>query len=530
MAKIADGVDWIHHCFSLTPDHFKAIVHGFKQECKDGLSTPSAIGLATMIPSYVTRLPTGNETGTYLALDLGGSTLRVSAVRLLGHGQVQVTEVRKLVSSSLRTSTADAFFDWIADNTSELLAQIPPQEEDRPVAMGVCWSFPLDQTSICKGTILRMGKGFLLADIEGQDLATLFHRAFRRKRINVVVTALVNDTIGTLVAHAYSNPNVRVGFIYGTGVNAAYPEKISRIIKLNVAEWQDASTEMLVNTEIDIFGSGRTYLPLTPFDRALDANHPQPGFQPYEKMMSGACLGELVRLIAVDLIQKRILFDGVVPPQLATPWQFQTANMSDIEGVSAEALPGKLQAILDLPSPPSDTHAALFLRLCVMVATRAAGLAAAAIAAMIEQQTFEPDQDIVVGINGSTYELYPHMAERIQSFLVDWFGEDIGSRIQLEVAHDGGSIGAALVAMLYSSKRSRKNDPGSNASHIKHTTVATDAVPALDMMKMADQEESTSSNHQARDQLPSWYSCFCCWRNNRKRKPVSAYSEKNSSL
>lgn len=50
-----------------------------------------------MISSYVTRLPTGEETGTFLALDLGGSTLRACAVDLLGNGQVNVTEVRRLI-------------------------------------------------------------------------------------------------------------------------------------------------------------------------------------------------------------------------------------------------------------------------------------------------------------------------------------------------------------------------------------------------------------------------------------------------
>lgn len=145
--KIIDGIDWIRHDFSMTPENFKAIVHGFKAECKKGLSTPTATGLATMIPSYVTRMPTGKETGTYLALDLGGSTLRVCAVCLLGEGQVKVTEVRKTISDEMRTSTTHEFFDWIADTVAELLNKIPSsqqQQQQSAVAMGVSWSFPLE--------------------------------------------------------------------------------------------------------------------------------------------------------------------------------------------------------------------------------------------------------------------------------------------------------------------------------------------------------------------------------------------------
>lgn len=145
--KIVDGIDWIRHDFSMTPENFKAIVNGFKAECEKGLSTPTATGLATMIPSYVTRMPTGKETGTYLALDLGGSTLRVCAVCLLGEGQVKVTEVRKTISDEMRTSTTHEFFDWIADTVAELLNKIPSsqqQQQQSAVAMGVSWSFPLE--------------------------------------------------------------------------------------------------------------------------------------------------------------------------------------------------------------------------------------------------------------------------------------------------------------------------------------------------------------------------------------------------
>lgn len=37
-----------------------------------------------MIPSYVQHIPSGSEKGTYLALDLGGTNLRVCEVTLLG--------------------------------------------------------------------------------------------------------------------------------------------------------------------------------------------------------------------------------------------------------------------------------------------------------------------------------------------------------------------------------------------------------------------------------------------------------------
>lgn len=147
------------------------------------------------------------------------------------------------------------------------------------------------------------------------------------------MSAILNDAVGTLVAHAYANPRTRIGFIFATGVNASYPEKISSMkakLELPYYESQDKETEMLLNTEIDIFGS-ESYLPLTSYDIALDANHNQPKFQLYEKMMSGAYMGELSRLIAVDFIKAGVLFEGVIPEGFEKPYSFPTMFMSALE-------------------------------------------------------------------------------------------------------------------------------------------------------------------------------------------------------
>lgn len=84
------------------------------------------------------------------------------------------------------------------------------------------------------------------------------------------------------------------------------------------------------------------------------------------------------------------------------------------------------------------------------VSNRAAQLAAAAMASLIEQQDdlLRSTELIVIGINGSTFEKYPAMSNRIQQSLTNWFGPKISQRIQLEIATDGGSIGGALIAML----------------------------------------------------------------------------------
>ncbi|KAI9029604.1 hypothetical protein CLU79DRAFT_734960 [Phycomyces nitens] len=444
--------------FLLSKHKLSPIVQGFMEEYKTGLKTPSK-GLATMIPSFVTRLPNGNETGTFLSLDLGGTNLRISAVELLGNGQVQVLELKRCPDTQLKTGKGSVFFDWIADAVKELVT-VKAKHLFRPdqvsgketLLLGVCWSFPVDQTAVDRGTILRMGKGFTLENTEGNDLGDMFHQAFERKGLNVRVSAILNDTVGTLVAHAYSNPRTRIGLIYATGINGAYPEKVSAIQKLeaSIRDSYEPGTEMLINTEIDIFGN-ESYLPLNKYDLALDSSHNQPHFQLYEKMMSGAYLGELTRLVALDFIAQGSLFQGVIPEGLEEPWSFPTMYMSNLERDATINHEKSLEALSDyhFANTPTLQDIAILTRICRIVSTRSASLASVAIASMIQQQNLtKGSQDIIVGVTGSTYEFYPFMEERIHRTLREWFGVEISDRIRLEIARDGGSIGGALIAML----------------------------------------------------------------------------------
>ncbi|KAG1055990.1 hypothetical protein G6F43_002081 [Rhizopus delemar] len=441
--------------FILSRQQLEPIVKGFDQEYKMGLKTPSK-GLATMIPSFVTKMPKGNETGTFLSLDMGGTNLRIAAVELKGAGKSIVHELKRCPSIELKTGEGAMFFDWIADAVRDLITieakhlftqdQVEGKET---LALGVCWSFPVDQTAVDRGTILRMGKGFTLKNTEGNDLADMFHEAFKRKKLNVKVTAILNDTVGTLVAHAYTNPECRIGLIFATGINAAYPEKVSAITKLDpeVRNNYTPTTEMLINTEIDIFGT-EAYLPLTKYDLALDLSHNQPKFQLYEKMLSGAYMGELTRLIAMDFIEAGILFGGEIPKGFNQPWSFPTTYMSALESDQSETKEVGQRILTEFPTSEKPTLDDIntLTRICRIVAARSASLVAVAIISLLEQQGLS--DHMVVGINGSTYEFYPHMDQRVRQALDEWFGKEISSKIILEVASEGGSVGGALIAML----------------------------------------------------------------------------------
>ena len=53
----------------------------------------------------------------------------------------------------------------------------------------------------------------------------------RERGIQLEVRALANDTVGTMEAAAYAYPDTTMGVILGTGTNAAYIEKGSKLGK-----------------------------------------------------------------------------------------------------------------------------------------------------------------------------------------------------------------------------------------------------------------------------------------------------------
>ena len=62
------------------------------------------------------------------------------------------------------------------------------------------------------------------------------------------LTAIINDTTGTLIASSYVNPTTRIAVIFGTGCNAAYMERVGNIPKIKNLGIDDEAP-MAINCE-----------------------------------------------------------------------------------------------------------------------------------------------------------------------------------------------------------------------------------------------------------------------------------------
>lgn len=112
----------------------------------------------------------------------------------------------------------------------------------------------------------------------------------------------MNDTTGALIASAYTDAAAKIGCIFGTGCNAAYVENVQSIPKLSHVNLP-ADMPMVINCEWGAFDNEHKVLPTNPYDIKIDEDSPRTGQQTFEKMVAGLYLGELLRLVMVDLYQ-----------------------------------------------------------------------------------------------------------------------------------------------------------------------------------------------------------------------------------
>lgn len=125
------------------------------------------------LPTPVTQLPTGEEVGRYLAIDVGGSNLRVAFIELLGEDadsdrspgnaseksrdtirKAQRQRVRRTLEKAwpiqehLKKDKAEDLFSWIGDCVAEVIADSLSSDATKgdipeELEMGITFSFPI---------------------------------------------------------------------------------------------------------------------------------------------------------------------------------------------------------------------------------------------------------------------------------------------------------------------------------------------------------------------------------------------------
>ncbi|EFN54251.1 hypothetical protein CHLNCDRAFT_135795 [Chlorella variabilis] len=217
-----------------------------------------------MLPSYVDVLPSGHEQGDCYAIDLGGTNLRVAHVQLgQERGATQAVHIRRA-----------CVVEW------------PIPEEHYDTDGGGL----LRYVARCTAEVNFRGRYLV-----GQDVVAALRAELAAEGLpGAVVPAVMNDTVATLVALRYREPDTQLGIILGTGTNCAYLERSAAVGKLP-AGFAGRGAAMVVNSEWADMRCAA--LPGCLEDLWVDCSSTHPGSGLFEKQVSGLYLGEVARRI-----------------------------------------------------------------------------------------------------------------------------------------------------------------------------------------------------------------------------------------
>lgn len=421
--------------------------------------------------TWVMGPPTGEEHGRYLALDLGGTNLRVCEVSFEAFSDFEVLINKNPLPEEVKHGTAEELWDYVAECLQRFLHEHHTGPSEKKVPLAIAFSYPVTQSSLRSGILQRWTKGLDVKGVEGHDIVPQLEAAIGRKvgahlevfctreepsalislqGLPIDIVAVVNDTVGTLITAARQDPEVKIGSIFGTGCNAAYFEEASRIPKIHGRSNIPDDALVAINAEYGAFDDERKVLPCTRFDDMIDQSSARPGQQTYEKMVSGLYLGEILRMVFLDLHESGALFQG------ADPTLLRQQNVIDASFLSAIDLdvPGSVQEMgrlfkQKLGIEPSLPELRICRQLVEMVGIRAARLYACGIAAICKKNNWSTCR---VAVDGAVFENYTNFRKRTMAALgeiFDWPPET-ETRITLQHCKEGSEIGSALIAALAS--------------------------------------------------------------------------------
>ncbi|KAE8212283.1 hypothetical protein CF327_g4055 [Tilletia walkeri] len=443
--------------FTITPQRLRMITDSFVGVLEDGLAKDGQT--VPMLPTYVFGWPTGEENGSYLALDLGGTNLRVCHVLLKGEGKFEVTQSKFRLTEEQKQEDGQNLFDFCAECLHRFIKDHFGDGSDESVileesiSLGFTFSYPMEQERINHGRLVRWTKGFGNPNTEGQDVAAMFQKSLEKYDVPIRMTSLINDTTGTLIASNYVRKSTKIACIFGTGCNAAYMEHIKDIPKIKHLGLPD-DAEMAINCEYGAFDSFKhEHLAevRTKYDETIDLTSNKPHEQAYEKMIAGLYLGEIFRLALCDLVDEGFMFRGQNTYKIEKSYVFDTAFLSLMEADPTPELLTIVGLFAHFFGLETTVQERQFLRdLAKLIGTRAARLSSCGIAALVTKMRYLEDgttEEIGVGADGSLYSKYPGFKDRLEGALSDIFGEK-GKRIKTYQAEDGSGVGSAIIAAM----------------------------------------------------------------------------------
>ena len=406
-----------------------------------------------MIPSYITPVSAVQPGKTVLALDAGGTNLRVSRVHFTTDGKaVAEGTVKNPMPGTVGRVNAEQFFDMIAESALPVIKDTPKID-----GIGFTFSYHMDIQPNADGILIEFSKEVDAPDVIGKAIGAGLREALARKGcIYDGPIVLLNDTAATLLSGLASIPvdgaaaadneassknafNVSggpvIGFILGTGFNTAYPE--TSIPKIG---FKSKDAPQIVVCETGTFNLRYR----GPLDREFDNSTKNPGSYSLEKATSGAYLGPLTLHILQQAVKDNVIRFKKSDELLAcTHLETRILNEFSSSPLAGEGPLGSLFA-------PDESDALAAIQYLVSIITeRGALFAAAVLAATVERMQVRPAPyaPVRIAVEGTTYMIYKGMRRSLDAWLHNMLIKGQPTSYVISPVEQASLFGAAVAAL-----------------------------------------------------------------------------------
>ena len=379
--------------------------------------------------------PEKNAAGeSVIVIDAGGTNFRSCLVTFdsLGKPSIEFMEKTKMPGIERELSRTE-FFNQFAENLEHL--------KDKSENIGFCFSYPMTITEDGDGVLIGFSKEIKAPEVVGCHIGAELSQALARhgwtKKVHI---SLLNDTVAALLAGAagpaagmrYSS---YVGFILGTGMNAAY-------IQPALSDVKGFEKADVIDCEVGKFCS----IPRSDFDREFDATSAKPGTFYLEKSCSGAYLGP-VSYYALKTAAK----EGWLSEKFAAEFlKLPTLTLIEIDGfLHAPYKAGNTVADLLAKYGSKDDYNFVFEVLDAVVNRSARYAAAILVASVLKtEQGHDKTHPVCIVCNGTTFYKTYSTNGRIKACLEESLTKKRGLAWHAVQVENDITLGAAIGGLI----------------------------------------------------------------------------------
>lgn len=367
-----------------------------------------------------------------IVIDAGGTNFRSCLVTFDEDGDALISEMEKTKMPAIdRELSKKEFFAQFAKNLDHL--------KNKSDSIGFCFSYPMKITPDGDGIVIGFSKEVKAPEVIGNQVGKCLKEALEENGWNTIKkVTMLNDTVAALLAGAAASGKQKyssyIGFILGTGMNAAYIQNKS---------------ENLMNFEkqIVVCESGKTKnVVRSDFDIEFDKTTSKPGEFYMEKFCSGAYLGPVAKIMLKTAAQEEIFSPYVCKKML------ELENLSTIDINSFLLEPYNTSTVLGnlMANSALEQDYDLLFQLLDAIVERSARHAAAILTACVIQsgEGKIATKPVCILCNGTTFYKTYMLKDRVVAYLDETLTKQRGLSWRIVEVENDITLGTAISGLI----------------------------------------------------------------------------------